>query len=128
MVVEAEEARLGVRLRHEDGRRAETAADVGDLGAGLELGLDAVERGEPRAGEVADVARAEEALGALEQARMLVAPLEALAGAKVVLDLRLAAPHRLRHLEETGNERRARVVGQRERLLGGQRVAAGGGS
>ena len=44
---------FGKRLGHQDRRRAETAADVGDLGAGFELGDDAVERGQPGRDQVA---------------------------------------------------------------------------
>jgi hypothetical protein len=50
------------------------AAHVCDARAALELGVNAVERREPGRREIADVARAEEPLGALEQDGILLRP------------------------------------------------------
>ena len=47
--VDADELRVRERLRHQHRRSAVAAADVGDLGAALELGDDAVERRQPLA-------------------------------------------------------------------------------
>ena len=63
-----------------------TAADVGDLGAGLELGFDAVERRDPRRHEVAEVAGLEQSLGAVEQVVAVLVPSEALAGLEGLAD------------------------------------------
>ena len=45
VIVEADEARARIGLRHHDRRSAVAAADVGHLGAGSELLLYALERG-----------------------------------------------------------------------------------
>lgn len=60
------------------------AADVGDLGAGVELVDHAIQRRQPFGHQVRVVAGAEEALGAVEQAGVVFAPFHALAGAEVV--------------------------------------------
>ena len=99
------------------------AADVGDARAALQLRLDAVERRDPGADQVAEVARAKEALGAVEQDRILVAPVEPAAGAEGLRDARLGLHRRGDHLERAGEKGRARLVGERRRLLGRQRVA-----
>ena len=54
--------------------RAVPAADVGDGRAGLELRLRAVQRRDPGLDQVGLVAGAEEALGALEEPGVVLAP------------------------------------------------------
>ena len=44
MKIVADELRVGKSLRHDRGRYAMAAADIGDLGAFLQFGNDAVER------------------------------------------------------------------------------------
>ena len=61
-------------------RCAMTAADVGHLGAALELADHAVERRQPLGHQMRLVAGAEEALDAAEQAVAVIAPADALAG------------------------------------------------
>jgi hypothetical protein len=102
-----------------------TAADVGDARAGLELLLDPVQRRDPRVDQVGDVAGAEEPLGALEQVRVVPVPADALPGPERLGDLRLVDRGRGRQLEGAGQERRAGLVGQRERLLLAEQVAFG---
>ena len=69
MGVEADDAGGRVRLGEQQGRRAVPAADVGNPGAGCELGLDAIERWDPCAGQVVEVAGPEEAFTAVEDVR-----------------------------------------------------------
>ena len=123
MVVGADERRLRERLRHQDRRRAVAAADVGDARAALELGDDAVERRQPRADEVRVVAGPEEALAAVVDVVHVLVPADAVAAAHRLLDPRRVDHRAERDLEEAGQVRRAVLVGQRDRLLGRERVA-----
>ena len=68
--------------------------------------------------QVREVAGAEEALGALEQVVVVLVPAEALAGAEALGDVRLVLDDRREQLERARDERRAVVVGERQRLLG----------
>ena len=102
MVVEAHEARRRKRLRHEDRRGAVTAADVGHPAALLELGLDALERRDPRRDEVDGVPRPEEPLGPFEQPGIVLVPAHALAGPEGVGDPRLRLHGGLRQHERAG--------------------------
>ena len=70
------------------------------------------------------VAGAEEALGALEEVVVVLVPADALAGAERLADLRLVAHGDVHELERAAEEGRARLVGQRERLLRRERVGA----
>jgi len=67
VIIQADEARLGDRLRHCDRGGAVSAADVGDPGAALQALDDAVKRWQPLAHQMRAIAGAEEALGAAEQ-------------------------------------------------------------
>ena len=125
MVVGAGEPRARERLRHQDRRRAVAAADVGDTGAALELLDDAVERGQPRRDEVGVVAGAEEPLAAVVHVVDVLVPAEPVAGARGLGDLRRVDHRAERELEEARQVRRALRVGERDGLLGGERVAAG---
>src|SRR6185503_17931767 len=86
VVVEAVELRLRKRLREQNRRSAEAAADVGDFGAPLELLFDALERRDPGSDQVADVTGAEKTLGAFEQTVVVLTPLGAAALAEVLCD------------------------------------------
>ena len=99
------------------------AADVGDLRAAFELLLHAVERRDPLGDEVARVAGAEEALGAAEQPVVVLVPAHALAAAERLGDAVLVGVERGDQLEGAEDVERAVLVGERERLLVGQRVA-----
>src|SRR3546814_16654781 len=68
MIVEAEEPRVRKCLRHDDGRGAMAATDIGDAGASSELGLNPVARRNPLRDHMRGVARPEEAPGAAETA------------------------------------------------------------
>src|SRR5207237_990386 len=123
VVVEAAELRFGVRLGEDDRRGAVPAADVGDHGSRLELGLDAFERRDPRAHQVRVVAGAEEALGALEEVGLVLVPADAFTGAEALHDLRRApygGDHRLEAAEDAGG---ALLVRQTFGLLFAQEVA-----
>src|SRR5207247_2400622 len=89
---------------------------------GMELLLDAVERWQPAADKVGAVAGPEEALAAGEHIRVMLVPSEALAGTERFGDLRLRLQRAESELERAGGEDRSVGVGQRERLLLGQRV------
>ena len=124
VVVEAGELRRRVRLGHDQRRRAVAAADVGDARARQQLRLDAVERRDPRLHEVRAVAGPEEPLAAFEQRVVVLVPADAGPAAERLGDLRLVAHGGRHQLEGAGEERRAVLVGERDRVLGGQRVAA----
>src|SRR3954470_9168028 len=64
--IEADDAGGRIGLGEQQGRCAVAAADVGDPSAGGELGLDAIERGDPCTGEVVEVAGPEEAFTSAE--------------------------------------------------------------
>ena len=81
------------------------AADVGHARARAQLVLDAVERRDPRLHEVRAVARAEEALAALEQVVRVLVPADAGAAAERLGDLRLVAHGGGHQLEGAGQER-----------------------
>ena len=99
------------------------ATDVGDAGAAFELLDDAGERRKPFRDEVHAVVGAEGALGAAEEAVVVLVPADALASAEALRDARPAVHHGGRGLEDPGHRHRARLVGEDERVLGGQRVA-----
>src|SRR5213076_3227130 len=73
---------------------------------------------DPLAHQVGRIVRAEEALRSLEEARVVLVPAHALAGAERLGHLVLVLHHRREHLKATGEEGRARLVGQAEGLLG----------
>ena len=99
------------------------AADVGDLRAAFELLLDAVERRDPLGHEVRPVAGPEEALGAPEQAMVVLVPAHALAAAERLEDPIFVGVQRGDRVVDAEDVERAVLVRQRERVLVGQRVA-----
>ncbi len=124
VVVGAREQRLRERLGHQDRRGAVAAAHVGDARPALELVDDAVQRRQPLADQVRVVAGAEEALATVVDVVDVLVPADALAGAGRVGDARRVQHGADRELEEAGQVRRAVGVGERDGLLGRQRVAA----
>ncbi len=102
------------------------AADVRHLRAGPQLGLHAVQRGQPRADQVGAVAGPEEPLAPGEHVGVVGVPAHPRAGAERPGDLRLGAQRGHRELERPGHEQRAVRIGQRECLLLGERVFAAG--
>src|SRR6266702_7406210 len=74
VVVETGESGTRVGLRHEPSRCAKAAAHVSDLPADAQLGLHAIERGQPRGHEVRVVAGAEEALASSGHTRVVLVP------------------------------------------------------
>ena len=84
VVVVRAPANRGIRVLagEQDRGRAEPAADVGDLGAGPELVLHVVERGDPGRDQVGDVAGTEELLAAGEDLLVVLVPAHAAAGAE----------------------------------------------
>ena len=103
------------------------AADVGDDRTALKLRDDAVERGQPARDQVRVVARPEEALAALVYVVHVLVPAEAVAFAGRLDDLRRVHDRAEGDLEEPRQVGRALRIGQRERLLRRQRVAAARG-
>ena len=122
--VDAGELRVRERLRHDHGRCAVAAADVHDLGAALKLFGHAVERRQPVGDQVGLVAGAEEALDAAEQAVVVVAPAQLLAGLERRGELRLVVEHRGERVIAAGHADRAILVGEHRGLLRGQREGA----
>ena len=127
VVVRAAERRRRERLGHEHRRRAVPAPDVGDPGSGLQLLHDPVERREPLGHEVGAVAGAEERLAAEEHVLVLLVPPEALPGPEPLGDPRLGAQRPERQHERAGQVERPVRVGERERLLLGERERPGRG-
>jgi len=84
--VEADDAGGRVGLGEQQCRCAVATADVDDSGAGRELGLDAIERWNPCAGEVVEVAGPEEALASVQDMGILGAPGEPGSGAESLGD------------------------------------------
>ena len=93
------------------------AADVRHFGSALQLVDDAVERRQPGANEVRVIARAEETLGAVEEALMVLTPLHAFPRPEIVegpiADVKQIAHDRVR----AGQVDRAVRIGEAERLL-----------
>ena len=125
MGVEADDVRRRVGAGEQQARRAVPTTDVGDPGAGGELGLDAVECGNPGAGQVVEVAGPEEAFAAVEDVRIVGAPGESGTGAKPLSDHVGRVHGADGNLERTDHTEWARLIGQRDGVLGGQRESAG---
>ena len=127
VVVRADEPAGRERVGHQQRRGAVAAAEVGDGGAALELGLDAVQRRDPLGQQVHQVPRAEEPLAAGEDVLVVLAPAVPGPGAERLLDVVLRLEGAERELVGARQEHRAGRVGQGERLLGRHRVRRGGG-
>src|SRR3546814_7084663 len=83
------------------------ATDIGDAGASFELGLNPVERRNPLRDQMRGVARPEEALGAAEQAGIVLMPADAPTRPERLRDLRLVAEHASDEVERAGKESRS---------------------
>ena len=101
-------------------------AHVGDAGAPLELLLHALESRNPAAHEVHAVARPEEALGAAEQPAVVLVPAHPLAASECLEDLLFVGEQGGDQVVCAQDVEGAVFVGQRQRLLVGQRVAVAG--
>jgi hypothetical protein len=66
-----------------------STAHVGNLGAGSQLGLNPIERGDPGTHEVSRVVRSEEALRPFEQVGIVLVPSYSVAGPESLGDSRL---------------------------------------
>ena len=102
------------------------AADVGDERPRLQLADDTVQRGQPSRDQAGVVARAEEPLAAVENVGHVLVPAQPGSGAGRLDDPRGVEHRAQRDLEEAGQVGRAVRVGERDRLLGRQRVPAAG--
>ena len=127
--VEADDVGCRVGGGHDQRRRAEAASDIGDPPTGGQLGLNTVEGGQPGAGQVADVARFEEALRTYgEQIGCWCSPRgpspvrnrSSIFSSSLMVDMARRMP--------PGMEGRAVLVGQAEGLLRGQGEAPEAGS
>ena len=125
VVVRADERAGRECLCHQQCRRAVPAADVSHPEPALELGRDAVQRGDPLGQQVHQVAGAEEPLASGEHVLVVLVPANAGAGTECLLDLVLRLQRSERELEGPGEEHRPLRVGQCERLLSGHRVRLG---
>ena len=122
--IEADEAAFGKGLGHQQRRKADAAADIGHLRAGLQPLLDAVERRNPRLHDIVDIARTEERASGAEQAAGMIAPPHAGAFAKALLDLALGLDHRGGEFERAGQIDRAVAIDEHHALLGVQAEVA----
>jgi hypothetical protein len=120
VVVEPVDRGLRIRLRHQDRRDPVPAADVGHLGAGAELVLGLLERGDPLIDQVRPVAGAEELLGADEQVGVVFVPAESLTLPEPLRELRPVLVGRADDAVPAKHEYRAVGIGERHRLLGRQ--------
>ncbi len=123
VVVGADERRGREGLRHQHRAGAVPTADVGHPGALLELGLGAVEGGDPLGHQVGEIARAEELLAAVEDLLVVLVPAHTRAGAVGLLHPWHGGQSAQCELEGAGEEERAVGVGEGERLLLRHRVA-----
>src|SRR4051812_2207764 len=79
VIVKAEELGFRKRLRHENCRGAEAAANIADLRSCAEFLFHAIEGRNPERRQVRYVVRAEESLGAVKEVVMVLVPANALA-------------------------------------------------
>ena len=126
MEVEAVEPRVREGFGEHHDRCSVAAAHVGDAGAGLELGVDTVEGGDP-ARQLGPVAGSEEPFGAREQARMMVAPAQCAVAAERGRDLVDIHEHRPEGVHGAGDEHRRVVIGERHGCFRRQPVPIVGG-
>src|SRR5512132_1488831 len=126
VVVVADEGRPREGLGEQDRGGAVAAADVGHPRPGGQLVADAVEVRDPGVDQVGRVPGPEEALGALPQVGVVLAPADPAAGPERLGDPRLVLGGGGGHLEGAGHEGGAGLVGERERLLLGEQVAVAG--
>jgi hypothetical protein len=100
------------------------AADVSDAGTRAQFVLDPVQRGQPGGRQVGQVARPEEPLAPFEHLGVVLVPADTGAAAYGRRDPRFGAQRAEGELERPGYEDRTVRVGERERLLLGERVGA----
>src|SRR5579862_5465268 len=85
--IKTDESALGVGLCHENGREADTAADVGHLGAAGEFCRNTVQGGNPGLHDIVDVTWTKERPSRTEQTSGRVTPAYAGSIAEGSLDL-----------------------------------------
>lgn len=90
MEVVANESRIRIRLRHQNSREANAAADVSNPAAACQLFFNALQSGQPCGHDVVDVTGTEEGPGRTEQTARGIAPANTTAGTKCRLNLLLA--------------------------------------
>ena len=117
VVVGADEEGGGVGPRHDAGRRAQPAADVGHLRAAAQPVVQPGQRRDPLGRQVGQVAGPEEPLGALEQVLVVLVPAHAGAGPER-LGQAVGGTHAGRlELEAADDVGRAVLVGEARHLL-----------
>src|SRR3546814_19126437 len=107
MIVEAEEPRVRKCLRHDDGRGAMAATDIGYAGASFELGLNPVERRHPLRDQMPGVPRPAKALGAAEQSGVVLVPADAPTRPERLRELRPVEDNASDDVEGAGKKNRA---------------------
>jgi len=117
VVIEADEIRVGKRLGHDHRRSTVTTADIGDFGAVFEFRDDAFQCRQPFSDQVTFVAGAEEAFGAAEHARMVIAPGQGTVAAHGLDQFVLVVEKRRHHTEPAGDVHRRVFDGQCQRLF-----------
>src|SRR5271157_6282973 len=100
-----------------------TASHVGNASAGLQLFLNAFQRGNPGTDEVGGVVGPEESFGTLKKPRVVLVPSHAGAGPESLLDKGFVLENRHHQLEGARQIGRAILDGKGERLFVRQRVA-----
>lgn len=102
MVIGADEGRVRVRACHERSGCAVAAADIGDARTRAELGVNAIEGGQPTGQEIGRIPRPEEALTARKHLMMVLVPAESRASPERLGDLWFGAQRRQRELKRAG--------------------------
>src|SRR3984885_16031398 len=82
VIVKAKKLRFWEGFSHQHGGRTLAAPNIGDARAGLELGLDAVQGGNPRTDQVCCIAWPEEFLAAMKHIFIMLIPTHACAGSE----------------------------------------------
>src|SRR5882724_12836328 len=72
VIIEPEKLRLGIRLRHQDRRRAQSTSHVGRASARLQFLVNTFQRRNPRAQKIGRVARPEKTLRPLKKLVMML--------------------------------------------------------
>src|SRR5581483_6290168 len=124
VVVETDERRARIGLGEENSGRPVAAPDVRHQRALPQLRLHAIEGRNPGLDEMGLVAGAEEALDSVEQAVVVLVPANTRAAGKGLHELWLDTSGGHCGLEGADEEGRAGLVGEQERLLGRETVAA----
>ena len=99
----SDEIALGIGLSHQQRRKSDTATDICNPRASVQLGLHPVERGNPGLNDIVDIARTEKGAGGAEQAAGMAAVGYGETPVLRKLNLRLDPDDRIALLGRNGN-------------------------